>query len=113
MQAGTYLSSGMPEAGTNLGPGAQAQYMIPIQVPADTVTGRYDMETTLAYAAFQTNQYGGAESITYVQDVVVLGRSSSLSLTLDPFDGRFYAAVGVFTLLGWYLPKRLLHRSKG
>ena len=71
------------------------------------------MDTFLQYQVFKTTQWAGPESIVYVLDVVVLGRSSSFSMTFDFYDGRFYSAVALFTLLGWYLPKKLLHRAKG
>jgi hypothetical protein len=113
MRSGTYLSPGIPQTGVDVAPGEEVQYTIPLQIPADTLTGKYAMETLLQYETFQTTQYGGPESISYVLNVVVLGRSSSFSMMLDPYDGRLYSAVAVFTLLGWYLPKRLLHRTKG
>ena len=113
MQTGTYLSSGIPQTGIDVAPGGEVQYTISFQIPADTLTGRYEMETLLQCEIFQTTQYGGPESIAYVLDVVVLGRSSSYSMTFDPYDGRFYSAVAILILLGWYLPKRLLRRAKG
>ena len=113
MESGTYLSSGIPQTGIDVNPGEEVQYTIPFQVPADTLTGRYAMETLLQYQIFQTTQYGGPEAITYVLDVIVLGRTSSYSLTFDLSDGRIYSAVALFTLIGWYLPKRLRVKAKG
>ena len=112
MQSGTYLSPGIPQTGIDVAPGGEVQYTIPFQIPADTMTGRYAMETLLQCEIFQTTQFGGPESIAYILDVVVLGRSSSFSMTFDPYDGRFYSAVAVLTLLGWYVPKRLLRKAK-
>lgn len=110
---GTYLSSGIPKTGIDVAPAGGMQYKISFQVPADALTGKYSMDTLLQYEIFQTTQYGGPQSIVYALDVVVVGRTSSSPMTFDPYDGRFYSAVAVFTLLGWYLPKRLLHRTKG
>jgi hypothetical protein len=113
MQTGTYLSPGIPQTGIDLAPAQEVHYTIPLEIPADTLTGRYAMETVLQCEVFQTTQFSGPESIAYVLDVIVLGRSSSFSMTFDPYDGRFYSAVAVLTLLGWYLPKKLLRRTKG
>ena len=110
---GTYLSSGTPATWVDIGPGEQVQYTIPLQIPADTLTGRYAMNTLVQYEPFQNTQYGAAEAIVYLQYVAVLGRNNAFSMTFDPYDGRFDAAFAVFTLLGWYLPKRLLRRTKG
>ena len=107
-----YLSSGIPQTGIDVAPGEEVQYTIPFQIPADTLTGRYVMETLLQYEIFQTTQYGGPEPIVYVLDVVVLGRTSSYSLGFDLSDGRIYSAVAIFTLIGWYLPKRLRVKAK-
>jgi hypothetical protein len=112
MQSGMYLSSGIPQTGIDVAPGEEVQYTIPFQIPADTLTGRYVMETLLQYEIFQTTQYGGPEPIVYVLDVVVLGRTSSYSLGFDLSDGRIYSAVAIFTLIGWYLPKRLRVKAK-
>jgi hypothetical protein len=110
---GTYLSSGIPKTMIDVPPAGGVQYRIPFQIPADVLTGKYVMDTLLQYEIFQTTQYGGPQSIVYALDVVVVGRTSSYSMTFDPYDGRFYSAVAVFILLGWYLPKRILHRAKG
>lgn len=112
MQNGAYLSSGMPETGIDMAPGENVQYTISLQIPSDTLTGKYAMDTLLQYEIFENSQFGGPETIVYVQYVVVLGRSSASSMTFDPYDGRIYSAVAIFTLLGWYLPKRLLHGTK-
>ena len=113
MQSGTYLSSGIPQTGVDVAPGLEAQFTIPFQIPADTLTGRYSMNTLLQYQVFQTNQYGGSEAIIYALGIVVLGSISPYSITFNPYDGRFYAAVAALTLVGWYLPKRLLHKTEG
>lgn len=113
MNADTYLSTGSPQTPTDLPPGQEVTYTIPFQIPGDVLTGRSSMDTFLTYQVFQTTQWSGPESIVYVLDVVVLGRSSSILMAFDFYDGRFYSAVAVLALLGWYLPKRLLHRAKG
>ncbi len=113
MQADTYLSTGGPQTAVNIPPQQEVRYTIPFQIPADVLTGRYSMNTLLQYQIFQTTQYGGQEAIVYALDVVVLGRSSSFSMTFDPYDGRSYSALALLTLIGWYLPKKLRPKAKG
>ena len=113
MEIGVYLSSGIPEKGIDIAPGGEVQYMIPLQVPVDTLMGRYDMLTVLQYETFQTSQYSGPEGITYVQDVLVVGPTSSYSFSFDPSDGRIYSAGAIIILLGWYLPKKLPRKARG
>ncbi len=113
MQANTYLLTGGSQNVVEIPPQQEVTYTIPFQIPADVLTGRYSMSTFLQYQIFQTTQYGGQEGIVYVLDVVVLGRSSSFSLTFDPYDGRFYSAFALLTLIGWYLPKKLRPKAKG
>jgi hypothetical protein len=113
MQANTYLLTGGSQSVVDIPPQQEVTYTIPFQIPADVLTGRYSMNTFLQYQIFQTTQYGGQEGIVYVLDVVVLGRSSSFSLTFDPYDGRFYSAFALLTLIGWYLPKKLRPKAKG
>jgi hypothetical protein len=113
MNDSTYLTAGGLQTPVDLSPGQVVMYTISFQIPDDVLTGRYSMDTFLQYQVFQTVQWGGQESIAYVLDVTLIGRNSPFSITFDPYDGRFYAAVAFFTLLGWYLPKRFLHRAKG
>lgn len=113
MQSDTYLSAVLPQNPTEVAPGQEILYTIPFQVSADVQTGRYHMNTLLEYQVFQNIQYGGTEAISYVLDVVVLGRNSSFSMTFDPYDGRFYSAFALFTLIGIYLPKKLRPKAKG
>lgn len=113
MQANAYLSTGGPQTAVDIPPQQEVRYTIPFQIPADVLTGRYSMNTLLKYQVFQTTQYGGQEGIVYVLDAVVLGRTSSYSFSFDFSDGRIYSAVAIFTLIGWYLPKKLRLKAKG
>jgi hypothetical protein len=97
----------------DIAPDEKGGITISFQIPANVLTGRYAMNTFLTYEVFQTNQYGGPESIVYVLDVIVMGQNSSFSMTFDPYDGRFYSAFAFFTLIGWYLPRKLRPRAKG
>ena len=113
MDSGAYISAGSPQLPIDLAPDQKGQITISFQIPANVLTGRYAMNTFLSYQVFQTNQYGGPESIVYVLDVIVIGQNSSFSMTFDPYDGRFYSAFAFFTLIGWYLPRKLRPRAKG
>ncbi len=112
MGVDTYLSTGAQNV-VDIPPQQEVRYTILFQIPADVLTGRYSMNTLLQYQILQTTQYGGPEAITYLLEVVVLGRTSSYSLSFDPSDGRIYSAVALFTLVGWYLPRRLRVKAKG
>jgi hypothetical protein len=113
MDADAYLSRSGPQIAVDISPQQEVTYTIPFQIPADVLTARYTMNTFLQYQVLQTTQYGGQEGIVYVLDVVVLGRSSPFSMTFDPYDGRFYSALALLTLIGWYLPKKLRPKAKG
>ena len=113
MNADTYLSTVSPQTLVDLPPGQEVRYTIPFQIPVEVLTGRYSLVTLLQYQVFRTAQWAGPESIAYVLDVVVFGRTSSYSLRFDPSDGRIYSAVALITLVGWYLPKKLRHKAKG
>jgi len=74
------------------------------------------MDTLLQYQVYQTNQYGGPESVVYALggiSLLVEGRNSSSVMNFDPFDNRFYSAFALFTLIGWYLPKKLKPGIRG
>jgi hypothetical protein len=112
-QAATYLSTAESQSTVDIPPEQEVNYTIPFTVPADLGTGRYSMYTLVQYQIWQTPQFGGVEPLVYALDVIVLGRTWSYSLSFDPYDGRFYSAIAVFTLLGWYLPKKLRAKAKG
>ena len=112
MEAGTYISSRSSDTPQDLAPEQEVRYAIPFEIPANVTTGRYSMNTLLQYQVFQGTQWAGPQAITYALDVVVLGRSSSSSMTTDPYDGRLYSAFALFTLIGWYLPRKLRPKTK-
>lgn len=112
MQANVYFSTAEMQSVVDIPPQQEVTYTILFQTPANALTGRYTMNTLLQYEMFQAGQYGGQEAIAYVLNVVVLGRTSSYSFNFDLYDGRFYSALALLTLIGWYIPKRLRFKAK-
>jgi hypothetical protein len=111
MEAHTYVSTGSINAVFSAG--QEAQYRFSFDISPEVLTGKYIMETLLQYQVYQATEWSGPESTVYLLTVIVLGRSSSYTMLFNPADGRFYSALALLTLVGWYLPKKLRPKAKG
>jgi hypothetical protein len=87
---------------------------IPFNVSNSLITGKYSMDTLVAYQLYQTTGWGGTAAIVYaLTGINVLGQPSPYQLTFDPYDLRIYSVIIVLLFVGWYVPKKLEAREKG
>ena len=114
MRADTNLSPESPQGIRDLSAEQEVRYSVSIAISENVTMGNYYMTVILIYQRFQMPDWAGPESFGYViPDVLVYSSSIPFSVRFDVYDGRIYSAIALITLVGWYLPKRLLLRAKG